>query len=111
MKKILLSAYIVTWVLLLSACGGGSKTSSLQAEGDTVRMKYSSLLQIVKHADYTVVTIRNPWDTLKVLLTCLLTVKNRFRNTCPKEPSYVLPCRSRSSIRLYTAACGLNSTS
>lgn len=72
MKKILLSAYIVTWVLLLSACGGGSKTSSLQAEGDTVRMKYSSLLQIVKHADYTVVTIRNPWDTLKVLHTYLL---------------------------------------
>lgn len=72
MKKILLSAYIVTWVLLLSACGGGSKTSSLQAEGDTVRMKYSSLLQIVKHADYTVVMIRNPWDTLKVLHTYLL---------------------------------------
>lgn len=72
MKKILLAAYIVTWVLLLSACGGGSKTSSLQAEGDTVRMKYSSLLQIVKHADYTVVTIRNPWDTLKVLHTYLL---------------------------------------
>lgn len=72
MKKILLSAYIVTWVLLLSACGGGSKTSSLQAEGDTVRMKYSSLLQIVKHADYTVVTIRNPWNTLKVLHTYLL---------------------------------------
>ena len=72
MKKILLSAYIVTWVLLLSACGGGSKTSSLQAEGDTVRMKYSSLLQIVKHADYTVVTIRNPWDTMKVLHTYLL---------------------------------------
>ena len=72
MKKILLSAYIVTWVLLPSACGGGSKTSSLQAEGDTVRMKYSSLLQIVKHADYTVVTIRNPWDTLKVLHTYLL---------------------------------------
>lgn len=72
MKKILLSAYIVTWVLLLSACGGGSKTSSLQVEGDTVRMKYSSLLQIVKHADYTVVTIRNPWDTLKVLHTYLL---------------------------------------
>ena len=72
MKKILLSAYIVTWVLLLSACGGGSKTSSLQAEGDTIRMKYSSLLQIVKHADYTVVTIRTPWDTLKVLHTYLL---------------------------------------
>lgn len=72
MKKILLSAYIVTWVLLLSACGGGSKTSSLQAEGDTIRMKYLSLLQIVKHADYTVVTIRNPWDTLKVLHTYLL---------------------------------------
>ena len=44
----------------------------LTSRGDTVRMKYSSLLQIVKHADYTVVTIRNPWDTLKVLHTYLL---------------------------------------
>ena len=33
MKQILLSAHIVITVLLLSACGGGSKTSSVQEEG------------------------------------------------------------------------------
>ncbi len=62
MKKILLSAYIVTWVLLLSACGGGSKTSSLQAEGDTIRMKYSSLLQISGIARNTAFDLLKEWN-------------------------------------------------
>ena len=42
MKQILLSAHIVITVLLLSACGGGSKTSSVQEEGDTLKMKYAT---------------------------------------------------------------------
>ena len=85
----------------------------LTSRGDTVRMKYSSLLQIVKHADYTVVTIVNPWDTLKVLHTYLLADRGKTATGTParRNRRTYCPCRSRSSIRLYTAACGLNSTS
>lgn len=77
MKQILLSAHIVTLVLLLFACGGGSKTSSVQEGGDTLKMKYATNLSVVKFPDYTMVSIRNPWDTLKTLHTYLLTDKTR----------------------------------
>lgn len=77
MKQILLSAYIVTLVLLLSACGRGSKTSSIQEGGDTLKMKYATNLSVVKFPDYTLVTVRNPWDTLKTLHIYLLTDKTR----------------------------------
>ena len=77
MKQILLSAHIVITVLLLSACGGGSKTSSVQEEGDTLKMRYTTNLSVVKvswlyHGFY-----RNPWDTLKILHTYLLTDKTQ----------------------------------
>ena len=48
MKQILLSAHIVILVLLLSACGGGSKTSSVPEGGDTLKMKYATNLSVVK---------------------------------------------------------------
>ena len=77
MKQILLSAHIVIMVLLLSACGGGGKASSVQEGGDTLKMKYATNLSVVKFPDYTMVSIRNPWDTLKTLHTYLLTDKTR----------------------------------
>ena len=64
-------------VLLLSACGGRSKTSSVQEGGDTLQMKYATNLSVVKFPDYTLVAVRNPWDTLKTLHTYLLTDKTR----------------------------------
>ena len=77
MKQILLSAHIVITVLLLSACGGGSKTSSVQEGGDTLKMRYATNLSVVRFPDYTMVSIRNPWDTLKILHTYLLTDKTQ----------------------------------
>ena len=72
MKKFLLSAYIVTIVLLLSACGGKSKTSSIVSDCDTLTFRYAENIRIIKHQDFTEVTLRNPWDTLKALHTYLL---------------------------------------
>lgn len=40
-------------------------------------MKYANNLSVVKFPDYTMVSIRNPWDTLKTLHTYLLTDKTR----------------------------------
>ena len=77
MKQILLSAHIVILVLLLSACGGGSKTSSVPEGGDTLKMKYATNLSVVRFPDYTMVSIRNPWDILKILHTYLLTDKTQ----------------------------------
>ena len=46
---------------MLAACGGGKKTSSMQAGGDTVAFKYATQISVVKYDGYTVATLKNPW--------------------------------------------------
>ena len=75
-RKILLSA-IVIFALLLSACGGRGKASSALPEGDTLRLRHAANLCIVQYPDYTVVSMRNPWDTLKTLHTYILADKHK----------------------------------
>ena len=52
------------WVLL--ACGG-HQVGKETAEGDTLNLRYAHNLTIVEYPQYTQVTIRNPWDTTRVL--------------------------------------------
>lgn len=75
-KKILISGLGVVKLLLFFtlyfsvftfiACDG-NKTKQAEEEGDTIPMRYARNLTIVEYPDYTQVTIRNPWDTTKVL--------------------------------------------
>ena len=76
MKKFLLSAHIVTIVLLLSACGGGSKTSSA-INGEIIPMKYAENLKLMKGDGYTEAILRNPWDTTSILRTYILVDKDK----------------------------------
>lgn len=59
-------------VLLLSACGGGGRTSSVQTGGTPVELRYAENLTLTEHDGYTEARLRNPWDTTKVLRTYLL---------------------------------------
>ena len=72
MKQILLSAYIVMAALLLLSCGGRSGAASALQQGDTLHFRYASLLTVTRQADYTVASVRNPWDTLRTLHTYIL---------------------------------------
>ena len=76
MKKFLLSAHIVTLVLLLSACGGGSKTSSA-IEGEILPLKYAENLTLIQGEGYTEARLRNPWDTTSILRTYILVDKDK----------------------------------
>ena len=79
MKQLLLSALIVTLVLLSAACSGGSKTSAIKEDAsDTLVFRYAANISVVKHADFTEVVLRNPWDTLKTLHTYLLVDKHQM---------------------------------
>ena len=72
MRKLIL----LTWtVVLLSSCG--NRTGFSQEEGDTLRLKYSSLLSIVRFDGYTEVNIKNPWKEGKVLHTYLLVPREK----------------------------------
>jgi iron complex transport system substrate-binding protein len=106
MKKILLSAHIVTIVLLLAACGGGSKTSGVSLQGDTIPLKYAENLTLVKGEGYTEARLRNPWDTTALLHTYILVEKDKpLPNRLPEGTLVRTPL---SNALVYTAVhCNL----
>lgn len=55
-------------LVLMAACSGlkGNGGESTE-QGDTIPMRYARNLTIVEYPQYTQVTIRNPWDTTRVL--------------------------------------------
>ena len=66
MRNTLLSI-LFTVVVALASCQGGNNTSLSSATGDTIALKYSSLLTIVEYDGYTVAEISNPWKPGKLL--------------------------------------------
>ena len=89
-KSFLLSANIVILVLLISACSGGSRTSShSETPVDTVIFRYAENIRILKFKNYTKVELRNPWDTLKTLHTYILTDRNNAKNSNLPEGTMV----------------------
>lgn len=69
-------------ILFLSACQGGKKQMVSSQTGDTISLHYAENLTLVAYPDYTVATLRNPWDTLKILHTYILVPKE---NPLPEE--------------------------
>lgn len=69
------------WGLLfftLIACSG-NKTDQADASGDTIPLRYARNLTIVEYPHYTQVTIRNPWDTTRVLNSYTLVSERQGR--------------------------------
>lgn len=94
MIKRILSANIVTLVLLLSACSGGSRTSSHIDGADTIHFEYASNIKVLKNKEFIQVELRNPWDTLKTLQTYILVNKNKpVTNNLPKGTVIKTPLR------------------
>ncbi len=61
--------------MFLSSCGG--KTSRVQEAGDTLSLKYATLLTIVRHEGYTTAEIQNPWKKGKVLHSYVLVPRDK----------------------------------
>lgn len=65
-------SFIVIMVLpFIHSCGHGN-TVSHNDGGDTISLKYAKNIVMVDYGDYLVATLRNPWDTTKVLHTYVL---------------------------------------
>ena len=63
-KKVLLIPAILLFFILIMApvsCGRGGE--SIAVSGDTIPVRYSSLLSIVESESYTMVEVKNPWGT------------------------------------------------
>ena len=106
MKRLLLSANIGLIILLLTACVGGSKTSSVSLNEEIIPLKYAENLLIMKGEGYTRVQLRNPWDTTSVLSTYILVDKE---SDMPKYlPEGTLVRTPLSKALVYTAVhCNL----
>lgn len=77
MKYLILSFHLLLSLFLCSACSYQGKNNMLQSGGDTLTLKYVENLQLIKYKDYTLTTLRNPWDTTKILHTYILIDKNK----------------------------------
>ena len=65
MKSVkLILILLLVWGLV--ACSG-HQVGKETADGDTLNLRYARNLTIVEFPNYTQVTIRNPWDTTRVL--------------------------------------------
>lgn len=76
-RKIICSCLQIVAVLLFAACGGRGRTASSSAGGDTLDIRYAENLCIVSFDGYKVATLRNPWDTLKILQTYILVGRDK----------------------------------
>lgn len=63
---------LLTVVAFLASCRGSHDSSSAEEENKIVPLKYAENLTIKEFPDYTEVTVRNPWDTLKTLQKYIL---------------------------------------
>ena len=58
-------------IALMCSCQGGT-TASVTAGGDTLAMKYASLLTLTAHDGYTTATLADPWNEGQTLHTYIL---------------------------------------
>ena len=63
---------ILALLTVVSLCACGGQTARRQEQGDTLRLKYASLLTIVRHDGYTEAEIKNPWKPGKTLHSYVL---------------------------------------
>ena len=77
MKKFLSALHIAIIALLLSACGGGSKTSSASFQAEIIPLKHAENLTLLKGEGYIEARLRNPWDTTAMLRTYILVDKDQ----------------------------------
>ena len=77
MKQYSLFIHLMLSVLLLSACGGRSKTSSASITEEAIPLRYAENLSLSATEDYTIARLRNPWDTTRILHTYVLVDKEK----------------------------------
>ena len=60
----------------ICSCSGTVATKEITVAGDTLRMRHSSLLQIVDYDGYCVVDVKNPWEKDVLLHSYMLLHKD-----------------------------------
>jgi len=92
---------------MLSSCG--KQSSSGQEAGDTLALKYATLLTIVHHNGYTTAEIHNPWKRGKILHSYILVPRNhKLPENLPHSTIIRIPVK-RAAV-FTTVHCALLNT-
>lgn len=59
-------------VTFFASCGGSHSSSNTQSEGERDSLSYAEFFSIERFPDYTEVTVRNPWDSVRTLQKYIL---------------------------------------
>ncbi len=72
-------AIIVSTMLLLLSCGNSNqRVANKKAENQAANIvTYAKGFKIERYADYSRITVRNPWDTARVMETYILVDRNK----------------------------------
>lgn len=77
MKQIVHLLLLLGLFSFLIACGGGQKAKQSSEGNQGYEVQYAQGFLVNKTADYTLVTLRNPWDTTQVLKRYVLVNKEK----------------------------------
>lgn len=76
MKNVVSQFVLFVFVAFSIIACRNTNTPSQDVQGDTLALKYATLLHVVKHADYTTVAIDNPWKVGQTLHRYVLVDRN-----------------------------------
>ncbi len=85
MKQFLL---IITTILSCLLCACTHQQTSEGEQGDTLRLKYAENLTVVDYQDYTLVTLKDPWNVGKTLHTYVLVPRDKGEADISEHPSW-----------------------
>lgn len=98
---------LILWAAVaLSSCGSRN-SNRRHDDGDTLRFAYASQITAVRHRDYTVVTLKNPWRPGRVLHTYVLVDRKNAAHIGRLPVGTVVYTPLRSSVVFTTAHCRL----
>ncbi|MBD5370221.1 MAG: ABC transporter substrate-binding protein [Bacteroides sp.] len=91
-------------IAVLASCGGSHGSIRKGDEGRTVEMDYAENLEVAECAGYTLVTVRNPWDTVRSLQRYILIDRD---SAVPRElPSGTVVRTPLSDVLVYSTVHG-----
>nr|WP_255491049.1 ABC transporter substrate-binding protein [Dysgonomonas sp. 520] len=93
--------YLFLLTLSFSACKGTEKDRVVSPSDSQIRMEYAQGFTVHKTNDYTEITVRNPWDTLKVLQKYILV--DRTKELPSKLPEGIIIRTPLKSVAAYSS--------
>lgn len=97
---------VCTFCVLFPSCDGEGNHAET-SQGDTLEVRYASHLQMVECGGYTLVNLRNPWDTLRTLHTYILMPRDKEYDTDTLPKGTVVRVPLQRSVIYTSVHCGL----